>query len=295
MTIRSMTGFAQLKGEQGSTAYTLSAKSVNHRFLDLHLRLPGRAELFEQQLRKLLKEKLHRGHIELTLALEYAGASGISVNRELVQGYVTVFRQLSAELGLSGEPDLNAVLRLNGALSGSSEMPEDEVLQARLLEACDELIEKLNAARRHEGEQMCAELLRRMESLEQNTDEVALLRDAVVHAHRERLSARMNELLEGRAEPERILQEAALLAERSDVQEEIVRMKTHIRHFRQLLQETGEVGKKLDFLLQEMSREANTMLSKTTGLAGDATSITALGLAMKSDIEKSREQVQNIE
>jgi uncharacterized protein (TIGR00255 family) len=105
----------------------------------------------------------------------------------------------------------------------------------------------------------------------------------------------MAELLEGQADPDRILQEAAMLAERSDVQEEIVRLQTHIKHFRGLLEEGEDVGKKLDFLLQEMNREANTMLSKTTGLAGDAMRITELGLALKSDIEKSREQVQNVE
>jgi uncharacterized protein (TIGR00255 family) len=295
MPIRSMTGFAQLKGEQGRTAYTFAAKSVNHRFLDLHLRLPGRSELFEQQLRKLFKDKMHRGHVEVTLTLEYAGASGISVNQELVAGYVKAFRQLSDELDLHGEVDLNAVFRLNGALSGSSEMPEEAELQATLLAAAAELIDLLNANRRSEGDHTCAELESRMDQLERNTAEVETLRGAVLQAHLERIRARMAELLEGQAEPERILQEAALLAERSDVQEEIVRLLTHIKHFRGLLEEGEDVGKKLDFLLQEMNREANTMLSKTTGLAGDAMRITELGLALKSDIEKSREQVQNVE
>jgi len=124
---------------------------------------------------------------------------------------------------------------------------------------------------------------------------VEKLRGTVLAAHLERIRQRMNELLEGKAEPDRLLQEAALLAERSDVQEEIVRLQTHIKHFRALLAEGTDVGKKMDFLLQEMNREANTMLSKTTGLAGDATRITELGLALKSDIEKSREQVQNVE
>ncbi len=295
MTIRSMTGFAQLKGEHGKTAYTFTAKSVNHRFLDLHLRLPARSELFEQQLRKLVKEKMHRGHVELSLALEYAGASGISVNRELVAGYVNAFRDLSDELGLKGEPDLNGIFRLNGVLSASSEMPEEEALQGALLAAAGELIEALNANRRLEGDHTRAELETRMDQLERNTAEVEKLRDTVLAAHLERIRQRMNELLEGKAEPDRLLQEAAMLAERSDVQEEIVRMQTHIKHFRALLVEGAEVGKKLDFLLQEMNREANTMLSKTTGLAGDATRITELGLALKSDIEKSREQVQNVE
>ena len=295
MAIRSMTGFAQIKGQHGKTGYTFTAKSVNHRFLDLHLRLPGRSELFEQRLRKLFKEKMHRGHVEVTLSLEYAGASGVSVNQELVSGYVKAFRALSDELDLHGEPDLNALFRLTGVLSASSEMPEEAELQEALAAVASELIGLLNANRRLEGDHTGAELEARMDQLERNTAEVAQLRGTVLGAHLERLRTRMAELLEGKAEPDRILQEAALLAERSDVQEEIVRLQTHIRHFRGLLQEGEDVGKKLDFLLQEMNREANTMLSKTSGLAGDAMRITELGLALKSDIEKSREQVQNVE
>jgi uncharacterized protein (TIGR00255 family) len=295
MAIRSMTGFAQIKGQQGKTAYTFSAKSVNHRFLDLHLRLPGKSELFEQQLRKLFKEKMHRGHVEVSLSLEYAGACGLSVNQELVSGYVKAFRELRDELDLHGEVDLNAVFRLNGVLSASSEMPDEAELQGALLPAAAELIDQLNANRRMEGDHTRAELEARMNQLERNTGEVEKLRGAILQAHLERIRGRMAELLEGKADPDRILQEAALLAERSDVQEEIVRLLTHIRHFRGLLEEGEDVGKKMDFLLQEMNREANTMLSKTTGLAGDAMRITELGLALKSDIEKSREQVQNVE
>jgi uncharacterized protein (TIGR00255 family) len=295
MSIRSMTGFAQSKGQHGKTAYTFSAKSVNHRFLDLHLRLPARSELFEQKLRQLFKEKIHRGHIELTLSLEYAGAAGTSVNRELVKGYVTAFREISSEMELFGAPDLNAIFRLNGVFSASSEMPEEEGLQQTLLGAAAELIDRLNENRRAEGDHTRAELESRMDQLESNTAAVETLRGSVLQAHLERIRARMAELLEDKADPDRILQEAALLAERSDVQEEIVRLQTHIKHFRGLLAEGEEVGKKLDFLLQEMNREANTMLSKTSGLAGDAMRITELGLALKSDIEKSREQVQNVE
>jgi len=295
MAIRSMTGFAQIKGQHGKTAYTFTAKSVNHRFLDLHLRLPGRSEVFEQQLRKLCKEKMHRGHVELTLNLEYAAASGISVNHEMVSGYVKAFRALKDEFDLHGEIDLNAVFRLSGVLSASSEMPDEAELQTALMTAAAGLVDSLNDNRRLEGNHTRAELEARMDMLEQNTGEVEKLRGTVLEAHLERIRARMAELLEGKFDGDRILQEAAMLAERSDVQEEIVRLLTHIKHFRGLLEEGEDVGKKLDFLLQEMSREANTMLSKTTGLAGDAMRITELGLALKSDIEKSREQVQNVE
>ena len=295
MSIRSMTGFAQLKGLHGKTAYTFSIKSVNHRFLDLHLRLPGRSELFEQKLRKLLKEKMHRGHVELTLTLDYAGASGISVNRELVSGYVKAFRELSSEFDLRADIDLSAIFRINGVLSASSEMPDEAELQATLVAAASELVDLLNANRQLEGDHTRAELESRMDQLERNTAVVETLRGTVLQAHLDRIRLRMAELLEGNADPDRILQEAALLAERSDVQEEIVRLFTHIKHFRGLLEEGEDVGKKLDFLLQEMNREANTMLSKTSGLAGDAMRITELGLALKSDIEKSRGQVQNVE
>jgi uncharacterized protein (TIGR00255 family) len=295
MSIRSMTGYAQVKGQLGKIAYTYSAKTVNHRFLDLHLRLPARSELLEQRLRKLFKEKMHRGHVELTLTLEYAGASGVSVNHELVTGYVKVFQELANELGLRGEPDLNSIFRINGVLQASSEMPEESELHDALLNAAGELIDALNRNRRQEGDHIRAELAGRMDQLESNTREVEKLRGSVLQAHLERIRARMAELLEGRAEADRILQEAALLAERSDIQEEIVRLLTHIQHFRGLLAEGEDVGKKLDFLLQEMNREANTMQSKTTGVTGDAMRITELGLALKSDIEKSREQVQNVE
>ncbi|PSH03448.1 MAG: YicC family protein [Acidobacteria bacterium] len=295
MSIRSMTGFAQVKGQQDKTAFTFTAKSVNHRFLDLHLRLPAKSELLEQQLRKLFKEKLHRGHVEVTLTLEYAGASGLSVNRELVSDYVKAFRELSSDLDLHGEIDLNAIFRLTGVLSASNELPEEAELQAALLSAASELIGLLNANRQLEGNHTRSELEGRMDQIERNTAEVETLRAMVLQAHLERIRTRMAELLEGQADPDRILQEAAMLAERSDVQEEIVRLLTHVKHFRGLLEEGGEIGKKLDFLLQEMNREANTMLSKTTGLAGDAMRITELGLALKSDIEKSREQVQNVE
>jgi uncharacterized protein (TIGR00255 family) len=134
-----------------------------------------------------------------------------------------------------------------------------------------------------------------MEALLKVTNEVEQLRAGVSRAYLEKVQTRMNELLAGKADPERVLQEAAMLAERSDIEEEIVRLKTHIQHFLGLLDSGGEVGKKLDFLMQEFNREANTLLSKTAGVSGAGLRITELGLAMKSEIEKAREQVQNIE
>jgi uncharacterized protein (TIGR00255 family) len=149
--------------------------------------------------------------------------------------------------------------------------------------------------REEEGRGAVDELRDRMTHLSSATHEVDQLRGRVLKAYQEKLHGRMQELLGGHIDQDRILQEAAVLAERSDIQEELVRMKNHIQHFLSLLDGGGEVGKKLDFLLQEMNREANTLMSKTTGVAGDALRITSLGLSMKSEIEKAREQVQNLE
>lgn len=290
-----MTGYAQVKGQYGDTAFTVSLKSVNHRFLDLHLRLPAGADALEQTIRRTFKERMHRGHVELTLSLDYAGGAAVSVNRQIVAGYVHAFRKVADELQITGEPDLNAIFRLNGVMSGGGELPEDEASQKTVLAKVEESIEKLNSMRAHEGQQMARELRERLDRMEASTNEIETLRGAVAKAYVEKIESRMQELLSTQVDHDRILQEAAMLAERSDIHEEIVRMKTHIEHFRGLLKDGVEVGKKLDFLMQEMNREANTMLSKTSGVAGEALRITELGLALKADIEKAREQVQNIE
>ena len=296
MPIHSMTGFAQAKGQvNGRLGFTLALKSVNHRFLDLHFRLPSDSSELEMKLRRLLKEKMARGHVEITLSLEPVAGQGFSVNRQLVGGYLEAYRRLAQEYGLSGEPDLNAALKMPGAMDASAAAADSGELQAAVLDKVHDILERLNQMRAEEGRGMERELRERMSRLQAGATEMEKLRGGMLQAHLERLRARLQELIASQAEPERVLQEAALLAERSDIQEELVRLNTHIQHFRGLLDSGGEIGKKLDFLLQEMNREANTLLSKTTGVAGEALRITQLGLAMKAEIEKSREQVQNIE
>jgi len=295
MPIRSMTAFAQIKGQvRPDVSFTLALKSVNHRFLDLHLRMPPQSDALEIKLRRLLKEKVARGHVELSLAVDGGGAAALAVNQELVGGYVQAFRRAAREFSVAGEPDLNAVFRMPGALSaGESEFDADS--EARVLAGLGEAIAQLDCMRFEEGSGIERELRERMARLRSATAEVEKLRGAVTRAYLEKVHARMKELIGSHVDPDRILQEAALLAERSDIQEEIVRLQTHIQHFLGVLEAGGEAGKKLDFLLQEMNREANTLLSKTSGVAGDALRITELGLVMKAEIEKSREQVQNVE
>jgi uncharacterized protein (TIGR00255 family) len=295
MPIRSMTGFAQVRGLlNGQSSFTLSLKSVNHRFLDLHFRMPSESDGLEMKLRRLLKESIARGHLELMLTLERGGGGNFSLNRELVGGYIQAFRATAAEFGLAAEPDLNVVLRLPGAMDAAQNL-DDSDLEAAVLARVEEVLGRLNQMREEEGRGIERELRERMGHLEKAAHEVEKYRQAVLNFYVEKLQARIKELIGQQADQERVLQEAALLAARSDVQEEVVRLDTHVKHFLGLLDEGGEVGKKLDFLLQEMNREANTLLSKTSGLAGEALKITEMGLAMKSEIEKAREQVQNVE
>jgi uncharacterized protein (TIGR00255 family) len=310
-----MTGFAQVKGElpsnandgadpqpsepapaqgNGRLAFSLSLKSVNHRFLDLHFRLPSGCDSLEMQLRRLLKEHIARGHVEVTLNLERGGSEALSLNRPLVSAYISAYRAAASEFSLPDEPDLNAILRIPGALD-SSGTAVNGAIEAAVMARIGEALDRLNQMREQEGRGIERELRERMGRLREAVKTVEEHRQNMLQSYLERLQSRLQELLGSTSDRDRLLQEAALLVDRSDVQEEIVRLENHIQHFLGLLDEQGEIGKKLDFLLQEMNREANTLLSKSSGLAGEALKITEAGLSMKAEIEKSREQVQNLE
>jgi uncharacterized protein (TIGR00255 family) len=279
--------------------YTLTVKSVNHRFLDVQLRLPSGLDALEMELRKALKDALVRGHVDLTLQVDRSSQQTAGYNRDLVNGYLAAFSAAREEHGLTGQqPDLNAILRLPGALQNENRTNGDED-QAALAESVQReivpLLEELKIMRARDGADLEAILHGTLDRLAEATEGVAALRTAV----EERYQARLTERLLAATGPEfnrqRLLEEVAVMVERSDIAEELERMTTHIGHFRELLAAGGEIGKKLDFLLQEMNREANTLLSKTGGAGGKGTRITELGLAMKSEIEKAREQIQNVE
>jgi len=295
MPLRSMTGFAQVRGQvHAQLAFALSLKSVNHRFLDLHFRLPSDTDAMEMKLRRMLKDKLARGHVEVILSLDRSGTNGVAINRQLIAGYVEAFRATAKEFAIAGEPDLNVVLRMPGAMDSGAERAGDE-LETAVMARVEEALSRLNEMREEEGRSISTELRARMMNLEEAAAGVEAHRSTILRSYSERLQSRMVELLGAQVDKERILQEVAVLVDRSDIQEELVRLNAHVKHFRGLLDQGGEVGKKMDFLLQEMNREANTLLSKTSGLAGEALKITEMGLLMKSEIEKSREQVQNLE
>jgi uncharacterized protein (TIGR00255 family) len=299
MAIYSMTGFARAQVQvKDELVYTLSLKSVNHRFLDVQLRLPSGLDALEMELRRALKESLVRGHVELALSVDRSAQQKAGYNRELVANYLGAFRAAQEEFGLAGAPDLNAALRLPGALQSESRGTGDEeltALAASVREQIGPLLDSLKGMRAREGEALAGILYASLDRLAEAVAGVALLRPEVEQRYQERLTQRLTAATGAEFNRQRLLEEVAVLVDRSDIAEELERMTTHIGHFRELLRAGGEVGKKLDFLLQEMNREANTLLSKTGGVGGKGTRITELGLAMKTEIEKAREQIQNLE
>src|ERR1700676_1716625 len=297
----SMTGYAQARAERDGWAVRVSVKSVNHRFLDLKLRMPEGFDLYDLRLRQIVREKIHRGHVEVTVGVEPGKAAPIQVNRELVQAYLKAAEALRQETRAATDMDVVALLRLPGVITGvTTAVPETEEEQERLGRLLDgglrEALAKLDDMRRAEGRHLVEELRARLAKISEETQKVRELAATLRPAFARRLDAKLKELLGGTSiDPARMAQEAALLAERSDISEELDRLRSHLQQFEKLLDGAGETGKKLDFLLQEMHREANTMLSKTPGVETEALAITGLSLEIRAEIEKLREQVQNIE
>jgi uncharacterized protein (TIGR00255 family) len=297
----SMTGYAQARGEQNGWGLRVSVKSVNHRFLDVRFRLPEGFDVYEQRLRQIVREQLHRGHIDINVNVQPAKAAPVQVNRDLLQAYLNAAEELQKKMGASADLDVVSLLRLPGVIGGlAPPLPETDEEQDQLGQALDaclrEALTKLDEMRTAEGRHLAEELRSRLARIGEQTEQVRRLAVALTPAFARRLQSRLRELLEGTGiEPARLAQEAALLAERSDISEELDRLRSHVQQFEKLLDGAGELGKKLDFLLQEMHREANTMLSKTPGVESEALAITGLSLEIRAEIEKLREQVQNIE
>ena len=296
--LKSMTGYAQARVEQEGWELRISLRSVNHRFLDIHLRVPEGFQVFEPRVRQVVRERIRRGHVDVTLDFEPAGPAAVHVNRELAAAYLSAAEELRGQFSRTSGPDLAAVLRLPGVI-GSFAMPteeEREELAERIAACLREALGRLDEMRLSEGRHLAEEMIARLHAITAHVAQIEELADRVRPAYARRLETRLKELLvDTPVDPARLTQEAALLAERGDISEEAARLRSHLQQFENLLAGAGDVGKKLDFLLQEMHREANTMLSKTPGVEAEGLAITDLALEVKSQIEKLREQVQNIE
>ena len=289
-----MTGYGRSSfvGEDFSVAVDL--KTVNNRFLDVHLRLSAEISSLEATVKRRVNNRLSRGRVDIAVTFERTTQVQYELNRPLIAGYVAALRTIQQEFQLPGEPDINIVARLPGALQ-----PGRDGLNEKMIEgvdrAVDQALEELEKMREQEGGALRQEMRDRLDRIESLVPVIENAAGLLVDAYRARLQRKVGELVNRggqtiELDPGRLAQEVAYLADRSDVSEEMARLRSHISQFRDALDSTADTGKMLDFLLQELNREANTTLSKSTDLG-----IKEAALAIKAEVEKLREQVQNVE
>ena len=295
--VRSMTGFARVRLNTDEGEFTLTVKSVNHRGLDIHFHMSSDLDPFENSLRAVVKQHVLRGHVEVRIAFNRSrSTASVTWNRPLMEAYVLGLKQASAIYGVPAEADLNAAFQVPGMLADDVGRELNPALEGILAKALGETLDTLNQFREREGGELAALMRERDAAVTAAAGKMEEIRALALPALHERLAGRLAELMKGFAmDPQRLAQEAAVLADRSDIGEEIARLKIHAAQLDKLIEAGGEIGKKMDFLLQEMNREANTVLSKTTGIGELGLGMTELALAVKSDIEKIREQSLNVE
>ena len=289
-----MTGYGKgmVAGEDFSVSVDL--KTVNNRFLDIHLRVGSELAALEPSIKKRITARLSRGRVDVAVSMERAAQIAYELNRPLIAGYISALKQLQQDFNLAGELDINVLARIPGALQPARNGIDERMITA-LEQALDQGLDELEKMREQEGEALKNELRERVRKIEALVPIIEASATGLADAYRLRLQKRIGELLNRggqvvEIDPARLAQEVAYLADRSDVSEEMVRLRSHLSQFQEALDAPGEAGKMLDFLLQELNREANTTLSKSTDLA-----IKEAGLAIKAEVEKLREQVQNVE
>jgi len=292
--MRSMTGFGRGTASENNFSINVELKTVNNRFLDINLRLPGELQSLETTIKKLISARLARGRVEVNLQYDRGDEVQYDLNRPLIKGFLAAMKEMQKEFALAGEPDLNVIARLPNVVTTTKEEPGKDFLAA-VESAFAKALDDLDVMRAKEGEGLAADLSSLLNSIEQRIPAIEKESASVGDEYQQRLTKRIGEMLaksdsQIEIDQARLAQEIAYLAERADISEEIARLNTHIEHFRGIMAEERDVGKRLDFLTQELNREANTIASKTNNMV-----IKENALGIKSEIEKIREQVQNVE
>ncbi len=296
--LRSMTGYARVQRATEQGDISVSLKSVNHKGLDLHFHLDASLDPFEGAMRAALKKTIVRGHVDIRCVVVPSGQSTAGgLNTPLLRACLESLRKAARDEGLDVKPDLNQLIRMPGMFgNGMVDEAANPDLEGPLLALLEEAARMLNQFRSREGGELADFVRAQNRAIAAGANEMGEIRARAIPAFQDRLTEKLNELLRNSSfDPQRIAQEAALLADRSDIGEEISRLQIHSRQLEEILNAGGEVGKKLDFLLQEMNRETNTILSKTNGIGELGLRITDLALAAKASIEKIREQALNLE
>jgi uncharacterized protein (TIGR00255 family) len=292
--MKSMTGYGRGTADGNDFSVSVDLKTVNNRFLDVHLRLSNELSSLEPSIKKQIGSRLSRGRVDVNINLEQTGQTSYELNRPLIAGYVNALREMQTEFNVAGDLDINLIARLPGALQPARNGLSDEMV-AGIDKALATALDDLEQMRTVEGEALRREMAERIERIQSLVPTIENAATGLVEAYRTRLQKRIGELLNRNGQlvevdPARLAQEVAYLSDRSDVSEEMVRLRSHLSQFSDALNSPSETGKMLDFLLQELNREANTTLSKSTDLA-----IKEAALAIKAEVEKLREQVQNVE
>jgi uncharacterized protein (TIGR00255 family) len=292
--MKSMTGYGRGAADGEHFSVSVDLRTVNNRFLDVHLRLSGELSSLEPVIKRQISSRLSRGRVDVTVNFEKTSQTAYELNRPLIAGYVNALREMQKEFDITGELDINVLARLPGALQPARDALSDEVV-AGIEKALAQGLDELERMRAQEGETLRLEMTERIDRIDGLVPTIENAAAGLVDAYRARLQKRIAELLSRNGQlvdidPGRLAQEVAYLSDRSDVSEEMVRLRSHLTQFRDALNSTAETGKMLDFLLQELNREANTTLSKSTDMA-----IKEAALAIKAEVEKLREQVQNVE
>ena len=290
--LKSMTGYGQGTASGENFTVIVDMRSVNHRTLDIHWRAPQDLASLEIPLKKMIQAAVSRGRVDVTINFTQVADVVFELNCPLIRGYLDAMRMVRDEFGLVGEPDLAALARLPNVLTPSTAR---DTLSSAVIEglesALTHALTALVAMRAVEGHELQKEMIARIARIEAHLAVIESGSAGIIEAYRDKLRKRIDELLEKASVDEtRLAQEVAYLAERSDITEEIARLKSHLGQLRELLSGDGEIGKKLDFLLQETNREANTILSKSSELT-----VCDSAIEIKSEVEKLREQAQNVE
>jgi uncharacterized protein (TIGR00255 family) len=292
--MKSMTGYGRGSATGDDFSVSVDLKTVNNRFLDVHLRLGGDLSPLEGEIKRRINSRLSRGRVDVTVTFERTSQVAYELNRPLITGYVNALREMQQEFGIAGELDINVLARLPGALQNARDGLSEGMISG-IERALDEALGELEKMRAQEGETLRKEMRERVSNIETLVPVIEAAASGLVETYRQRLQKRIGELFNRESQlveldPSRMAQEVAYLADRSDVSEEMVRLRSHLAQFREALDSNAETGKMLDFLLQELNREANTTLSKSTEL-----SIKEAAIGIKAEVEKLREQVQNVE
>ncbi len=291
--LRSMTGFGRYESSTEEYKICVEMKAVNHRYLDLGIKMPRRFNAFESALRNLLKDKINRGKVDMYITFEdySAQAAGLKFNAALAAEYMEAFQEMADRFGIVNDVTASILGRCPEVFSMESAEADEERLWAILSEAVTIARDRFVASREKEGEQLKEDLLGKLAAMTGWVDEIEERFPQVLAEYRLRLEEKVKEVLgDTSLDENRILQEVAVYSDRICVDEEMVRLRSHINTMRDELIRGGAVGRKLDFIAQEMNREANTTLSKSADLK-----LSDAAIALKTEIEKVREQVQNIE